>query len=252
MPFGSKIKELLLLKGISQASFAESLGITRGRLNNYVMGRSEPDYALLRLMAQTLQVSLDELLELSPPPNAVNSGLQDKFEAPQINPNVVFSLTKPNEDHSSYHWIPVYQTLNKSSVGHDKVEPYVWVRINEDMILNLPSKNSFALLVNDEQMSPYFLPGDIVFFRPVLSYLFLGSSSPNAFYAVRTDPEDTIGRRIRNCFLTDETLVMVSSNPRVPPKVIDLKQVNYVPIVGKAVCMTRSFSDLGELTQQSI
>ena len=60
--FGNRLRQLLDERNISQAHFADRIGVSRSRMNNYVAQRSEPDYATLIRIANTLDTSIDFLL----------------------------------------------------------------------------------------------------------------------------------------------------------------------------------------------
>lgn len=51
--FGNRLRQLLDERNISQAHFADRIGVSRSRMNNYVAQRSEPDYATLIRIANT-------------------------------------------------------------------------------------------------------------------------------------------------------------------------------------------------------
>ena len=55
--FGNRLRQLLDERNISQAHFADRIGVSRSRMNNYVAQRSEPDYATLIRIANTLDTS---------------------------------------------------------------------------------------------------------------------------------------------------------------------------------------------------
>ena len=60
--FGNRLRQLLDERNISQAHFADRIGVSRSRMNNYVAQRSEPDYATLIRIANTLDTTIDFLL----------------------------------------------------------------------------------------------------------------------------------------------------------------------------------------------
>ena len=79
--FGNRLRQLLDESNISQAHFADRIGVSRSRMNNYVAQRSEPDYATLIRIANTLDTSIDFLLGKSEhqglPQTACLSGFPD-------------------------------------------------------------------------------------------------------------------------------------------------------------------------------
>ena len=92
--FGNRLRQLLDERNISQAHFADRIGVSRSRMNNYVAQRSEPDYATLIRIANTLDTTIDFLLGKSEyqglPQTACLSGFPDwiplygsQYEAPE-------------------------------------------------------------------------------------------------------------------------------------------------------------------------
>ena len=79
--FGNRLRQLLDERNISQAHFADRIGVSRSRMNNYVAQRSEPDYATLIRIANTLDTTIDFLLGKSEyqglPQTACLSGFPD-------------------------------------------------------------------------------------------------------------------------------------------------------------------------------
>lgn len=247
MSFSSQIRTLLQKRDISQAAFAEKLGISRARLNNYVMGRSEPDYETLIRMARVLEVSTDYLLEMSTDGSQKPNPSSHYFE---INPDLVLSAKRPDPLPGSYDWIPMYKTQSQENLLSVTLlgnTPLAWLRISENHIDKVPGRSSFALYVDDLSMYPVFVPGDFVFVRPMVSYLFLNENKAIQYCVVRMSAEDKIGLMIRRCYVHDDVITMIPVNPNFTPTVISLKSTSFVPIVGQVVTMSRSFTRLTDL-----
>lgn len=80
MNLGDRIKYLLDMKNIKQKDFAETLNISPSTMNGYIKNNREPDYEMLKKIAENLSVSTDYLLGLSPSENEVNEkNLIQKF-----------------------------------------------------------------------------------------------------------------------------------------------------------------------------
>lgn len=62
MDFGSRLKELLNDRQLSQKDFAEDLSIAASTVGNYVRGIREPDYETLKRIASYFNISIDYLL----------------------------------------------------------------------------------------------------------------------------------------------------------------------------------------------
>jgi len=59
---GEKLKELIESKGMTQKEFAQRIGVTPAAVCAIIAEKQTPSLALAALMARTLQVPLDELL----------------------------------------------------------------------------------------------------------------------------------------------------------------------------------------------
>lgn len=62
MNFGDKIRKYRLEKGLTQASLAELIGSTREKIQKYENGVNEPSFVILKKMADTFNICIDELL----------------------------------------------------------------------------------------------------------------------------------------------------------------------------------------------
>lgn len=65
MAFGERLLELLEEKDISQKDFALTLNIAPTTLNGYIKNRSQPDFELVKNIAEILNISTDFLLDSS-------------------------------------------------------------------------------------------------------------------------------------------------------------------------------------------
>ncbi len=63
MEFGDKLLMILNEKNISQRDFAAALNIAPTTLNGYIKNKRQPDFALVKQMAFSLNVSIDYLLD---------------------------------------------------------------------------------------------------------------------------------------------------------------------------------------------
>lgn len=243
MPFGSRLKNLLQARNLSQVNFASSLGISRGRLSNYIAGRSEPSYETLRSIATRLQVSTDYLLGLEKV-DENNSVLQSFSD---ISPGA----SRPNDEGGPLTWIPLYEarpTAPNLETGNDArstPEPAAWLQVEERHTTPAAFRQSYALLVSDDSMHPQLRRGDVVFIRPVIySHFYLMASNPGDIFAVRLHPSDKVGVSLKHCFQKDDILVISGSNAAYAPVLFDMQKILFVPIMGRAISMTRSYLDM--------
>ncbi len=63
MEFGDKLLMTLNERNISQRDFAAALNIAPTTLNGYIKNKRQPDFALVKQMAFSLNVSIDYLLD---------------------------------------------------------------------------------------------------------------------------------------------------------------------------------------------
>lgn len=70
--FGARLADLRSKKGLSQYQVAQQLGFSRGQYANYEQGKREPDYAILKKLADYFNVPLDYLLGRTDDPTPYN------------------------------------------------------------------------------------------------------------------------------------------------------------------------------------
>lgn len=63
MAFAAMLKQLREEKRLSQKDIADYLGITRQAVASYELAKREPDYEVLKKLADYFDVSIDYLLE---------------------------------------------------------------------------------------------------------------------------------------------------------------------------------------------
>lgn len=93
--FGSRLKELRTLKGLSQGDLSKVLKVTRSCIGNYEQGKREPNFEDLEKIADYFNVDMNYLL--------------GKSDVPRVNPiDYLFELS--SEDQAileAYHRQPV-------------------------------------------------------------------------------------------------------------------------------------------------
>ena len=78
MDFGQRLLQLLYHHGISQKQLALELKIAPTTLNGYVNNRREPDYKILKEIANFFNVSTDYLLGMEETASVSLQGLTEK------------------------------------------------------------------------------------------------------------------------------------------------------------------------------
>jgi len=69
---GQKIVELRQKRGLTQNMLARKIGIKRAAISHYELGRREPDFETLALLADFFHVSIDFLLGRADQPTMVH------------------------------------------------------------------------------------------------------------------------------------------------------------------------------------
>lgn len=232
MSFGGRLKSLIEKKCNSQMDFASLVGITRSRLCNYINGRSEPDYATLCNIADTLQVSIDYLLGRNPLPNA-------DFMGRKIFSDIVFGNKKPTSDTTS-SWIPLY--LSGSQSQEEAASLVGWIRETNQLVQPGEFRQPYALILRDDSMAPEIMPGDIAYIQPRFIYHpFMEQLHGQDLFGVRLHPSDEVGVSLKRCRVQKNLLIFYSNNGKYSPIIIDMNHILYVPLIGKLVSIWRNY-----------
>lgn len=64
---GNRIRYFRELRDLSQKELAAAMGVSNARISNWELGISRPDADMLVLLCRALEVSADELLDMSSP-----------------------------------------------------------------------------------------------------------------------------------------------------------------------------------------
>jgi len=72
--FETKLRQLRLERGITQAKLAEKIGVSPSTVGMYEQGRRQPDVKTIAKIASVLGCSTDELLEIERP-NDINDAI---------------------------------------------------------------------------------------------------------------------------------------------------------------------------------
>ena len=234
MSFSSRLKELIKEQNLSQARFAEEVGITRARLNNYTKGRSEPDYATLVRIARRLDVSTDNLLGCETPHGAQGPRIRNGT------PEFLSGEQPPSGDEHS--WIPLYVARPRLPEDNAPPRPRGWLKVESDNRNEVAFKRPYALLIEDDSMPGELLAGDIVYIQPsFFTHSFLITAPFKELFAVRMTAADTIGISLKRCYVKDNMLICVADNPDYEPVILDMNRTLFVPLVGTISGVWRSY-----------
>ena len=249
--FGNRLRQLLDERNISQAHFADRIGVSRSRMHNYVAQRSEPDYATLIRIANTLDTSIDFLLGKSEHQGLPQTACLSGF------PDFIPSRGAGGEPPDPSCWIPLYGSQYKapepdaapaapSDPGRTDGQapspsnPLGWIR-HETPHQASNYRKCYAILVKDDTMKPYLLPGDVAYIQPMVIFHNCLSSSPTSdIYAVRLHEGDAVGVSLKKCYSRGNLLVFFCENSLYSPYILHMTRIRFSPIIGKVVCVWRS------------
>lgn len=230
--FGNRLRQLLDEKKISQAHFADRIGVSRSRMNNYVARRSEPDYATLVRIANTLDTSIDFLLGKSE-----HQGLPQQAANPNGIPDF---LPNRGEEPDPDRWIPLYGSQHAVPEPLSPPRPVGWLRHDTPHQAD-NYRRCYAILVKDDSMKPYLLPGDVAYIQPMVIFHNCLSNSPTSdIYAVRLHEDDPVGVSLKKCYSRGNLLVFFCENSLYSPAILNMTQIRFSPIIGKVMYIWRS------------
>lgn len=228
--FGECLRDLLYERKISQISFAEKLGISRARLNNYLADRSEPNQATLIAIADLLNVNTDYLLGRAA--SSVSFEAQRNASFPFFAP---YGVTQPPSE-APPDSIPLYLSRTRNTPAPKAISPIGWLPFRKSS-----AQRGYALLVADNSMEPALLKGDVVYIQlTIISHALLSDLSMSDIFSARLTPEDTVGLTLRRCHMRDNTLLLLADNTGYDPIILDMNKVLFRPLVGKVTAFWRS------------
>ncbi|SHJ56718.1 helix-turn-helix domain-containing protein [Flavobacterium haoranii] len=97
--FGTNIKKIRQIKGLSQQAFAEILDLNRGVISSYEEGRAEPKIETLLRIATILDLTTDELLSKPITINKITNfnEIEDLVSRQSSNESILQEITPNNE-----------------------------------------------------------------------------------------------------------------------------------------------------------
>ena len=231
--FGTRLRQLLAEKSISQTNFADMIGITKSRMNNYIIQRSEPDYATLIRIANALDTTTDYLLG-----KTEHQGLPQTVSPAGI-PEFIPRQGEWNKPSDNKEWIDIYISCPEVVESATDCQPVGWIR---HPCHKHPHnfREPYALIIKDDTMKPYLMPHDIAFIQPmVIFHNCLPNSNNVDIYSVRLSSEDTIGLSLKKCYSRGNMLVFYCENSFYNPYIINITQIKFYPIIGKVMSIWR-------------
>lgn len=250
-------------KGLNQEDLATLLGVSRATISDYERGRSEPDLATLRKIAEVFGVTVDEILGVVSLMGKKSESEKHKNVSPSVSPSV--SLNTVNDPKSEYVKLPKVVTVD--SQGRDNIvlvpakarAGYLSGYGDQEFIQNLPAyrlpglnHGTFRMFeVEGHSMIPTFHESDIMVCRYMESF---AEIRDNRAHVVVSQREGVVVKRVVNRIQRDGKLILNSDNQRhsgeYPPIIMDPEEVLEIWYV--VAYMSRQMRAPGELYNRLI
>lgn len=243
MTIGQRIKNFRLALGMSQEELARRVGYTsRSTINKLEKDINSLPAEKLKAIAQVLGVHEqrllydDEDLRKRLEPSMLElfdddlNALLNAADSMAVSPE---ALGRMNDMKVPKNLIPI-QKLDRHSVpviGEVAAGQPILAEENYDVYIDGPNKADYALRVSGSSMKPTFLDGDIVYIKAT-------PEVPNGTIAVVLIDDSAT---LKHVYKNGSTLTLISDNPKYSPMVIDLKEHEYVRILGIVCGYTRMF-----------
>lgn len=98
---GMRVREARNKKNLSQQSFAESIGISRGYLNDIERGRQKPSYNVITALSEVYNFSIDWIL----------TGEGHMYRPPQTEPQPAEDVQKPSLTEREKDMLMIFREL---------------------------------------------------------------------------------------------------------------------------------------------
>lgn len=203
--FPERLKELRRQRGWSQRELAQKIGMSSGTVAAWEVGRNEPNYDMLRKLADLLDTSVDYLIGLSDIPSPPGKEVP---WAVKLRP------------------IPVY---NGASVGingsfPDGSDVVKWIMIPAN------KSGKFGVIIHGDSMEPEIRGNDIAVIDPDFAV-----DSGNLALVILDDEA-----YVKKVYFHDGAVILQSLNPKYPPITIPARKLKMC-VVGKVVGLHRLY-----------
>ncbi|HCF71898.1 MAG TPA: hypothetical protein DER33_10015 [Syntrophomonas sp.] len=130
--FKDQLRKLRKIKGLSQYTLAEQVGLSRGQIANYEQGTREPDYETLKSLAKYFGVTTNELLYAP-------DELEEIETYRRANESTLDNINKHNE-----------AILQKTSTKNSNLTHFLHTKIAENAIAEINQ-----MLNDNPELLPY-------------------------------------------------------------------------------------------------
>ncbi|WP_228851468.1 XRE family transcriptional regulator [Aegicerativicinus sediminis] len=208
----NNIRHLRLLKGLTQETLSEDLGVTRARIGSYEEGRSYPNIDFLILISDYFKLPIDIL---------VRNDLSKSKDASFIeigNQRVLFPITVDSDHDDLIEIIPVKASAGYL-LGYD--DPEYIEQLQRIKLPFLPTGKHRAFPIKGDSMLP-MKPGGFVVARFIEDRRDIRSGRT---YVVMTKEEGLVYKRVYNQIEENNTLLLVSDNSIYEPYEVSIDDV---------------------------
>lgn len=207
--FRIKLKELRENRGLSQAAFAEELGVSQSAVGNWESGSRQPKMDVLKKIAKYFNIPVSVLLD-------------EDFIKPRFDP--------------AQNWIPVLGSVAagipaEAIESFDSEDPDDWEQIDDAMARN---GKHVALRINGSSMEPRMKKGDVVIVRlqPTIE--------DGEIAIVKVNGDEATCKKIKK---TLQGITLVPLNPAYSPIFYTKEECETLPVqvFGKVVELRAKF-----------
>lgn len=204
---GQRLKSLRKQRKMSQAEVGAAIGLTQTAYGRYETGERDPDTDTLAKIAQLFGVSIDYLMGVAaaaPVPENLPSNLTPMSQMP-------------------FYYVPVARDVVAGVP--------MFMEQNYRVYVDGPRQADFALVLEDDSMSPSYYSGDVVY----------------VCYVPHVDDGEVavvdLGGKcaLRRFYRIKNGIQLVSDDPRFAPNVYLGDEAEFVRVLGIVVGFTRMY-----------
>lgn len=225
---GNNLRRIMADEGISAKDLASKVGISSTHLSYVVNSKRRPSFELLGTIADALGVTLAELVKRdvvfqeSPAYDGPLSIVKEDFKAHHVNleTHPAGKLVK----------VPIIGTVTAGPNGL-AYEDYTGEEIADTGLVN--GGNLFYLRIKgDSMIGDGIFPGDLALVRetPEVEY--------GALAIIIVDGEEGTIKRV---YKNGDSVTLLASNPKCPPRIFKKEEMSRVRIVGEVKMTMRSY-----------
>lgn len=119
---GNRIRYFRELRDLSQKELAAAMGVSNARISNWELGISRPDADMLVLLCRALEVSADELLDMSSPNMGLTQEEKNLITAYRNRPDLHQAIKILLDLHEKESAVPAYLSGEAAAYGGESAK----------------------------------------------------------------------------------------------------------------------------------